>query len=188
LKNVLSKKLKLYQIKLMKIIETERLIIKPTSIEDAPFIFELFNSQKWIEFIGDRGVHSIKDAEEYIAIKIVPQIERLGFGNYTIIRKSDNTKIGSCGLYDRDGIEGIDIGFALLPNFEKMGYAFESVYKLKEVAFNEFKLNEIKGITLVKNIASQKLLKKIGLEFVDYIKLSHRKEKIMLFKIIKKEN
>lgn len=172
----------------MKIIETERLIIKPTSIEDAPFIFELLNTKKWIEFIGDRGVHSIKDAEEYIANKILPQIERLGFGNYTIIRKSDNKKIGSCGLYDRDGIDGIDIGFALLPNYEKLGYGLESVNKLKEVAFNDFKLKEIKGITLVKNIASQNLLKKIGLEFEDYIKVSHRKEKIMLFKINKKED
>ncbi|KAB1157796.1 GNAT family N-acetyltransferase [Flavobacterium luteum] len=172
----------------MKIIETERLIIKPTSIEDAQFIFELLNTKKWIEFIGDRGVYSIKDAEEYIANKLLPQIERLGFGNFTIIRKSDNKKIGSCGLYNRDGIDGIDIGFALLPNYEKFGYAFESVNKLKEVAFNDFKLKEIKGITLVKNIASQNLLKKIGLEFEDYIKVSHRKEKIMLFKIYKKED
>ena len=62
----------------MKIIETERLIIKPTSIEDAHFIFELLNTKKWIEFIGDRGVYSIKDAEEYIANKLLPQIERLG--------------------------------------------------------------------------------------------------------------
>lgn len=172
----------------MKIIETERLIIKPTSIEDAHFIFELLNTKKWIEFIGDRGVYSIKDAEDYIANKLLPQIERLGFGNFTIIRKSDNKKIGSCGLYDRDGIDGIDIGFALLTNYEKLGYAFESVNKLKEVAFNDFKLKEIKGITLVKNIASQNLLKKIGLEFEDYITVSHRKEKIMLFKINKKDD
>lgn len=167
----------------MKTLETERLIIIPTSLNDTAFIFELFNTPKWIEFIGDRGFYTIKDAEEYIKTKIVQQIKRLGYGNYSIIRKSDKKKIGTCGLYDRDVIDGIDIGFALLPNFEKIGYAFESMNKLKEVAFNEIKINEIKGLALTKNKASQKLLQKIGLVFKDYITLPHRKEKIMLFKL-----
>jgi RimJ/RimL family protein N-acetyltransferase len=30
--------------------------------------------------------------------------------------------------YDREGVNGIDIGFALPPEFEKQGYAFESVF------------------------------------------------------------
>lgn len=63
--------------------------------------------------------------------------------------------------------------------------SFESVNKLIEVAFNDFKLKEIRGVSLVKNIASQNLLIKIGLEFEDYIKVLHRKEKIVLFKINK---
>ncbi|HSO86523.1 MAG TPA: GNAT family N-acetyltransferase, partial [Draconibacterium sp.] len=66
-------------------------------------------------------MHTEEDAKQYIKNKIRPQLEKLGFANYTLIRKSDGLKIGSCGLYDREGVEGIDIGFALLPAFEGLG-------------------------------------------------------------------
>ena len=93
------------------------------------------NSKGWLEYIGDRKVYSESDAIRYIKNRIAPQFERLGFGNYTIIRKADNVKIGTCGLYDREGIDGIDIGYALLPQFFGKGYAFEAVNELKNITF-----------------------------------------------------
>ena len=166
-----------------KTFETNRLILRPTNLEDAEFILELVNTPKWIEFIGDRGVKNIGDAEAYIKNKITPQLERLGYGNYTIILKSNRAKVGSCGLYDREGIEGIDIGFALLPVFEKKGYAFEGTDRLKEAAFEEFGLDEINAIVVEKNKASQDLLKKIGLTFEKNILLPNATEEVMLYKM-----
>jgi len=127
--------------------ETERLLLKPMSKDDAPFLLELLNSPKWIKYVGDRNIHSIEEAASYIKIKMAPQLKKLGFSNYTVIRKTDNAKLGSCGLYDREGIEGVDIGFAFLPQYEKMGYAFESANKMKALAFNQFNLKQISAIT-----------------------------------------
>ena len=79
-----------------KTFETERLILKPTSEDDADFILELFNTPKWLKYIGDRNVKSVEQAKEYINAKMVIQLERLGFGNYTVIRKSDHAKLGMC--------------------------------------------------------------------------------------------
>jgi RimJ/RimL family protein N-acetyltransferase len=168
----------------LKTFETERLILKLTTIADAEFIRILYNSPKWIEFIGDRKLNTVKDATKYIETKMLPQMERLGYGNYTIIRKSDGKKIGSCGLYDREGVNGIDIGFALLPDFEKKGYAFESVNYLKEIAFNNFKLKLISGITSKNNKPSQDLLMKIGLKFEKTIVLPNETEEILLYSLI----
>ncbi|GGX34453.1 GNAT family N-acetyltransferase [Aquimarina muelleri] len=162
--------------------ETERLFIRPTNILDADFILELMNSPKWLENIGDRNIKSVKDAEDYIENKILPQLKRLGYSNYTIIRKSDQAKIGCCGLYNREGLDRIDIGFAFLPEYEKKGYGYESVSKLKEIALNYFKLPEIVGITIQTNIGSQKLLEKIGLTFKDIIKLPNDEEEVMLYR------
>ena len=166
-----------------KTFDTGRLILRPTNLDDAELILELVNTPKWIEFIGDRGVKNIGDAVAYIKNKITPQLERLGYGNYTIILKSDGSKVGSSGLYDREGVEGIDIGFALLPAFEKKGYAFEGTNKLKEVAFEEFGLHEISAIVVEKNKASQNLLSKIGLTFEKNIVLPNSKEEVMLYKM-----
>jgi RimJ/RimL family protein N-acetyltransferase len=42
--------------------ETERLLLRPFNTDDAPFILELVNSPGWLQFIGDRNIHSIEDA------------------------------------------------------------------------------------------------------------------------------
>ena len=91
---------------------------------------------------------------------MTPQLERLGYSNYTLTTKRDNQKIGTCGLYDREGLKGIDIGFAFLPEFERKGFAYESSNKLKEVAFSEFGIKTISAITAKNNISSQ-VVKKV---------------------------
>lgn len=45
-------------------LETERLVLKPLTTDDSGFIFELYNSPKFIEFIGDRNIKTIQDAEQ----------------------------------------------------------------------------------------------------------------------------
>ena len=162
--------------------QTERLQMRPTTEKDAAFILQLVNTPKWIAYIGDRNVHTVKEAEAYIKVKMLPQLEKLGYGNYTVIRKSDGEKLGTCGLYDREGLEGIDIGFAFLPQFEKKGYAFESVNKLLEVAKNDFNLNKISAITTKENTASQKLLTKIGLTFKEKVKIPNDEVELLLYK------
>jgi RimJ/RimL family protein N-acetyltransferase len=163
--------------------ETTRLYLKPTNINDAIFILKLLNSPKWLKFIGDRNVHTIKDAENYITERMLPQFEQLGYGNYTVIRKLDGVKIGSCGLYNRDGIDGVDIGFAFLPAYENLGYAFESASTLLNIGKNTFKLPKINAITTKKNGKSQQLIKKLGLQFVEKIKIPNDDEELLLFTI-----
>ena len=165
-----------------KTFETERLLIRPTNIEDATFILELMNSPKWIKFIGNRNLNTTKDAENYIKEKMLSQLERLGFSNNTVIRKSDYVKIGTCGLYDREGLEGIDIGFAFLPQYEKQGYAFESTSKLKEIALNDFGITMLSGITTKDNISSHNLLRKLGLKPSGTINIPNDTEELLIFK------
>jgi len=163
--------------------ETERLILQPTASADAEFIFELVNTPKWLANIGDRNVKSVEDAQAYIRDKMTPQLEKLGYGNYTLIRKADNLKIGTCGLYDREGLEGIDIGFALLPAYENMGYGFESAAKLLEAGVKEFHIKLISAITTKENVASQKLIEKLGLKYIKTIRIPNDEEELLLYSI-----
>lgn len=163
--------------------ETDRLWMTPTSREDAAFIYELMNSPKWIQFIGDRKIHTIKDAEEYIGVRMRPQLERVGFSVYTLISKLDQAKIGICCLIDREELEGIDLGYALLPDYEGAGYALEASEKMIAVAFEEFGLAEVYAITNPKNIASQRLLKKLRFNCVGDLQLADEKIPDRLFEL-----
>ncbi|CAM1365747.1 Protein N-acetyltransferase, RimJ/RimL family [Tenacibaculum sediminilitoris] len=168
-----------------KTFETERLIIRPTSENDSEFILKLLNTPKWIKYIGERNVKTEEGAKMYIREKMIPQLERLGYSNYTLIRKKDNQKIGTCGLYDREGLEGIDIGFAFLPEYEKKGFAFEASSKVMDIAFNEFEIKVISAITTKDNISSQRLLEKLGLKLTETTKLPNDDEELLVYKIEK---
>ena len=158
-------------------------MLKPTIEEDAPLILALLNSPKWLQYIGDRNVHSEADAGLYIRTKMTPQLERLGYSNYTVIRKLDGEKMGVCGLYDREGLEGIDIGFAFMPEYEQKGYAFEAANEIKRAALEVFGINRICAITTRGNTASQKLLEKLGLTFSKTVQLPNDKEELMYYEL-----
>ncbi len=167
--------------------ETDRLILRLTDLDDADFVFELMNSPKWLEFIGDREIATLEDAKDYITVKMIDQVQKLGFGNYTVIRKEDNAKLGTCGLYDREGMKGLDIGFALLPSYEGKGYALEASMLLRDLAFDEFKQDLLNGITTDENTSSQRLLEKLGMTPVGKLQLENDPKNFIHYRMKKEE-
>jgi RimJ/RimL family protein N-acetyltransferase len=141
--------------------ETERLVIRPIEIGDASFMLQLLNTEGWIKFIGDRKVHSIEEASVYIQ----KFVTNPNFHYHTIYLKSNATPIGVLSFLKRDEYEFPDLGFALLPDFERSGFAYEAA----SAYLNHFKSNsEIKqiiGITKEINIKSIQLLEKLGFSF-----------------------
>lgn len=162
---------------------TTRLLLTPTSTDDAPFLLELMNTAKWIQFIGDRNIKSKKDAEEFISNKVIPPMKRHGFSNYTISLKSTREKIGISGLYDRPWLCDFDLGFAMLPEFESQGYAYEAASRLVSAAFNTFGLNSLSAICQGDNEVSKHLLEKLGFKSFGPIVVPETQEKLQLYRL-----
>ena len=66
----------------LRIAETERLVLREVSPDDAVFLCELLNDPSWLRNIGDRNVRTPQEAERYIQDKIVASFKSLGFGMY----------------------------------------------------------------------------------------------------------
>ena len=164
------------------IIVTERLVLREVNINDADFILDLLNSKGWLQFIGDRNVRSLPDAEKYIADRIVKNYIDHGLGLYLVELKTSGTAIGLCGLIKRDTLDDIDIGFAFLPEYNGFGYAFEAAISTLQFAFESLEINRLVAITTPDNINSIKLLEKIGMQFEKKI-LFEEKEELFLFGI-----
>jgi [ribosomal protein S5]-alanine N-acetyltransferase len=167
------------------IYETERLIIKPTNIDDAEFIMALVNTPGWLENVGDRNVHSIADAEKYVTEKMLPNMEKYGYGNYTLILKTDGSKIGTCGIYSREGLSHCDIGYSLLPQYEKNGYINEAAKKMVNLAFTDFNLTTLQAITINSNQASKNVVLKLGFTFKENIFIPNDPVELCLFELKK---
>ena len=156
----------------MKILETERLLLRQFSTDDADFIFRLLNEPSFIQNIGDRGVRSLEDARSYILRVPVASYEQNGFGLYLVILKETGTPIGMCGLIKRNELEDVDIGYAFLPEYWSKGYAIEAALAVKEYARDVIGLKRLVAITDPENQASIRVLEKIGLRFERMIRLS----------------
>ena len=146
----------------MQIAETARLRIRWFDANDAEFIFELLNDPAWIEYIGDKGVHTRDDARRYIDKGPLAMYERHGFGLYAVESKETGEPIGMCGLIRRDGLEDVDLGFAFLPQFRRAGYAFESASAVMAYGKAMLGLRRLVAIVSQGNHASRRLLGKLG--------------------------
>lgn len=164
-----------------KFYETERLIIRPMSVEDGAFILDLYNRPKFIKYIGDRNLKTVSDAENYIRNRFLPQFEKLGFGNYLMITKEGRHKIGGVGIFEREGLDIVDIGFSLLDEFEGKGYAYEAAVKVKSIGMDDFGLQKISAITTKDNFSSQKLIEKLGLKFHKFVHIPGDPEELMYY-------
>ena len=166
----------------MIIAETQRLVISKFTIEDAPFFLELVNTPHWIKYIGDRGVMTVEDAEERIREGHLKSYKEHGFGFYKLLLKNKNLKpIGTTGLIKRDALEDVDIGFAMLPNYEREGYGYESSVEIIKLAKDNFTLSRLVAITLDNNQPSIKLLEKLGFIYEKRVKPFEDDEELLLF-------
>lgn len=165
----------------LKILETDRLILRHLSPEDAEFILRLLNEPSWLRFIGNKSVKTIDDARSYILRGPVEMYSRLGFGLYLVELKEGALSIGICGLIKRDSLEDVDIGFAFFPEHWGRGYAYESASAVMAHARDDFGLKRLVAITSVDNESSIKLLEKLGFRFERMLKLSQDGEEVKLF-------
>lgn len=165
----------------MMVIETERLVLRQLSVDDAEFILELVNDPSWLRYIGDKGVHNLDDARQYIASGPVDSYERHGFGLYLVELKENGIPIGISGLVKRPALADADIGFAFLPAYWSKGYAVESAAAVMTYARARLGLNRILAIISPDNEASARLLGKIGLTFDRMARLSEDAPEVKLF-------
>ena len=156
----------------MRVLETDRLILRRLTAEDAEFILELLNEPSFLRFIGDKGVRTLDEAREYIAKGPADSYERFGFGLYLAELKDAGVPIGISGLVKRDSLEDVDIGFAFLPGFWGHGYALESAAAVMGYAKDTLGLTRLVAVTSPDNHASIKLLEKLGLGFERLVRLS----------------
>jgi RimJ/RimL family protein N-acetyltransferase len=164
------------------ILETERLILRQFTLEDAPFILELVNEPSFIKNIGDRGVRSLEDAKRYIEMGPVSSYARNGFGLYLIQLKESGESIGMCGLIKRPTLEDVDIGYAFLPRFWSKGYALESALAIKEQA-RQLGLKRLVAIINPDNESSIRVAEKMEMKFERMVRLSADDIEVKLFAV-----
>ena len=140
----------------------------------------LLNTPGWLKYIGDKNVRTIEDAVNYLENGPIKSYKENGFGLWLTSLKNNGTRIGMCGLVNRESLKDIDIGFALLPEYSKLGYGYEIAYATINYLSHVLRIEKVVAITDSNNIPSIKLLNKLGLQFEKSLNLSEN-DTVLLF-------
>jgi ribosomal-protein-alanine N-acetyltransferase len=141
----------------------------------------LLNEPSFIRNIGDRGVRTIEDAREYLAVGPMASYLRFGFGLYLVELKAPGTPIGICGILKRDELPEPDIGFAFLPAYWSRGYALESATGVKGYARDAIGLPRLLAIVSPSNASSIRLLERLGFDFTSLTRLTPEADEVKLY-------
>ncbi|MGR5205954.1 GNAT family N-acetyltransferase [Vibrio sp. PNB23_22_7] len=146
-------------------LNTERLILRLVSVEDAPFILELYNHPDFYRFVGDKQIRTLDEAQRYIELNMLHMQKLKGVSLLVVETKDDNQPIGICGLVKRDTLTALDIGYGYLPTAYGKGYAIEAAKAVVKFARDGMNIENLVAITKNDNIRSISLLKKLGFQY-----------------------
>lgn len=162
-------------------LNTVRLKLREFVPNDAAFVVRLLNEPSFIEFIGDRGVRTLRDAERYLREGPISSYRRFGHGLLRVSLKDGDIPIGMCGLVKRDTLPHPDIGFALLPAFWGQGFVTEAARAAMKYGREVLGIQVVLGITTPSNVRSIAVLEKLGLSFLEEKPLGDRPELLKIF-------
>lgn len=147
----------------MNIFETKRLSLRELTTDDADHFYLLNQDPEVVKYTGDLPFGGVQEAIDFLSA--YDQYERYGVGRWAVIRKTDHAFLGWCGLKFHPNSKVYDLGFRFYRKYWNQGYASEAALACLNYGFKELNLSEIIGHAMKANIASVKVLEKIGMQF-----------------------
>jgi RimJ/RimL family protein N-acetyltransferase len=156
------------------IAETERLLLREFVESDATDFYVLGSDPQIIRYTGDPGggFRSVEHAMEILHSHPMADYRNHGYGRWAVIHKESGRLIGFAGLKYLEELDDIDLGYRLIPEYWGHGLATESALAVRDYGFEDLSLEEVIGLVHPENVASERILKKLGMEFVGVIQYS----------------
>ena len=149
----------------MKILETDRLLLREFEIADLDSMAELFADVDVMKFSS--GTKSREESQLWLE-KCLKNYSEFGFGLWAIEKKGDQGVIGYCGLScfpDICGEQEVEVGYRLARSEWGMGIATEAAIAVRDYGFLKVGLGRLIALVDPDNLASIQVAKKIGMEF-----------------------
>ncbi len=145
-------------------LQTDRLILRAISPRDENEIFMLRSDEKIGEFLGRPLENSIEQARDFIN-KRIDDIANDKSVYWAITLKTSDTLIGTICLWNFSEEDAkADIGYELLPQFQKKGLMQEAFEAVVKFAFTKLQLRTIEAFVQKENVSSVKILEKNNFE------------------------
>lgn len=144
------------------IAETDRIYLNRMLTSDASDAYALNSDPLVMQHTGDQPFADEEEARKFLVN--YSDYERHGMGRWAVRLKDDHRFIGWCGL-KMHANEEVDLGYRFLRERWNLGYATEASRLCLRIGFEQFDLPYIIGRVVPQNLASIKVLQKIGMTY-----------------------
>ncbi len=141
---------------------TTRLDHRALTADDAESFYALNSHPDVMRYTGEPPIQSLEQAQQ--AIADYPDFKTIGYGRWGCFYKPTGELIGFCGLKYLPELDEVDIGFRYLPAYWGRGLATEAALACIDFGFDTLRLERIIGLVLEQNVASIRVLEKIGMQ------------------------
>ncbi|HJZ12329.1 MAG TPA: GNAT family N-acetyltransferase [Acidobacteriota bacterium] len=146
-------------------IETDRLSLRPFQWKDLPTLHQLWNDAPVRKYLWDDVLISRKTAASVVQ-RSIADFRNHGFGQWVVFLRDHKELIGFCGFRFMENATEIEILYGFLPSVWKQGHATEAAAAVLKYGFEQCGFDQVFGRTDVPNVASVKLLERLGMSFV----------------------
>lgn len=151
-------------------IETERLILRPMTIEDTDALLHVFADPVVMASFGNI-LFDRPQMERWVRRNLDHQ-EQHGYGLFSIMDRGSGLLIGDCGLEQMevgDGLAAAELGYDLRSDFWNRGLATEAATAVRDYAFIQLHLPQLISLIRIGNRASQRVAEKVGMQLAEEI-------------------
>jgi [ribosomal protein S5]-alanine N-acetyltransferase len=144
------------------VLNTQRTYLYKLDIDDASSLFILNSDPEVIKYTGDPAFSNEKEAEKFLAA--YSDYTQNGIGRWGVRQRLNDEFIGWCGLKLHQNGE-VDLGFRFLKRYWGHGFATEASLACVAYGFSKLNLDYIIGRVMHKNLASIRVLEKVGMSY-----------------------
>ena len=149
-------------------LKTERLTLRAMHPIDAEDMYDYARREDVTEFLLWSPHPDVRYTKQYLSY--IQNRYTLGdFYDWAVIDRESRRMIGTCGFTAIDTVNNsAEIGYVLNPDFKGRGYATEVARRVMEFGFEELGLHRIEARFMEGNLASKRVMEKLGMTFEGY--------------------
>jgi RimJ/RimL family protein N-acetyltransferase len=145
---------------------TSRLTLRPFTQTDVVHLHRILNEPNILQYFPNPEAPSIERVQKIVEGQLA-HWEEHDLGWWAVVSRGETELIGWNGLQYLPETDEVEVGYLLSQQFWGQGLAIEGAKASLEFGFDQLGLKHIIGLTHPDNKASQNVLLKCGLEFVD---------------------
>ncbi len=148
----------------METLETERLRLRPLTLDDIDAYYRCITSDADVmRYLPGGGKARMRSDSEWVITYFIQHAKLHGFGIWAAEEKSSGKLIGHAGLEYIPNAQEVEIAYTLARSVWGQGYATEAARSVLKYGFEALNLSAIYGLSFPANVASQKVMQKIGM-------------------------